>query len=205
MTSGDIEPVRRARGRPRAPGVERKVLHAALEEYTEHGWAGFTMDGVARRAGVGKSTVYLRWQDKDSLLTDAVRMRSREVAMVDTGSLVGDLSALATAIFANLADSEGWANFRMVMDSASATEKLGEFTEEVGSVHRSVIADIFAKAAERGELTRDVDPLAVTDLIYGAGVFFALGRRLESREISADDIQARVTHVLTIVLNGLLA
>ena len=53
---------------------------SALEEYTEHGWAGFTMDGVARRAGFGKSTLYLRWADKDALLTDAVRLRTRVIA-----------------------------------------------------------------------------------------------------------------------------
>src|SRR5436189_212407 len=58
MTSSE-EPTRRGRGRPRSPGAEEKILHAALEEYTEHGWAGFTMDGVARRAGFGKSTLYL--------------------------------------------------------------------------------------------------------------------------------------------------
>src|SRR3954454_7125943 len=123
MTSGDEAP-RRGRGRPRSPGAEQKILHAALEEYTEHGWAGFTMDGVARRAGFGKSTLYLRWPDKDALLTDAVRLRSRVVTEEDTGSLHGDLTALATAIFQEFADAEGWARFRMVIDTASSSQPL---------------------------------------------------------------------------------
>src|SRR3954465_3041476 len=76
MSSSEAAP-RRGRGRPRTPGAAKRTLDAALEEYGEHGWSGFTMDGVARRAGVGKSTVYLRWQDKESLLTDAVAMSRR--------------------------------------------------------------------------------------------------------------------------------
>ena len=194
---------RRGRGRPRTPGAEQKILAAALEEYGEHGWSGFTMDAVARRAGVGKSTVYLRWHDKDALLTDAVRLRSRAVAEVDTGSLRGDLTALATAIFREFADPDGWAGFRMVVDSASSPEPLGEFTREVSGVHREVIEGIFSRARERGEVTQEVAPLAVTDLIYGAGLFFNLGQRLDHRPVSEEELVARVEAVVTVVIEGL--
>lgn len=163
------------------------------------------MDAVARRAGVGKSTVYLRWHDKDALLTDAVRLRSQQVAVVDTGSLAGDLTELATSIFENISSAEGWANLRVVMDSASTTEKLGQFTEEVGTVHRTVITTIFARARTRGEVTRSLDPLAVTDVIYGAAFFFALGRRLEHKEPTKEEIDSRVADVIAVVLNGLAA
>jgi AcrR family transcriptional regulator len=202
MTSGDEAP-RRGRGRPRAPGAEQKILHAALEEYTEHGWAGFTMDGVARRAGFGKSTLYLRWPDKDALLTDAVRLRSRTVVEVDTGSLRGDLTALASAVFHEFADPEGWAGFRMVVDSASASQPLGQFTRELSGVHREVIGGIFQRARDRGELSVAVEPLALTDLIYGAGLFFTLGRRLDHEPITEEMIAARVADVIAVIINGL--
>src|SRR4051794_41814148 len=84
MAISQDEP-RRGRGRPRTPGADKRIIDAALEEYGEHGWSGFTMDGVARRAGVGKSTVYLRWQDKDSLLSEAVSTRSGELGGGGTG------------------------------------------------------------------------------------------------------------------------
>ncbi|KQW48566.1 hypothetical protein ASC77_07405 [Nocardioides sp. Root1257] len=202
MTSGDEVP-KRGRGRPRSPGAEQKILHAALEEYTEHGWAGFTMDGVARRAGFGKSTLYLRWPDKDALLTDAVRLRSRTVVEVDTGSLRGDLTGLATGVFHEFADPEGWAGFRMVVDSASASQPLGQFTREISGVHREVIGGIFRRARERGELTASVDPLAITDLIYGAGLFFTLGRRLDHDPITDEMVDARVADVIEVIIGGL--
>ncbi|WP_345522085.1 TetR/AcrR family transcriptional regulator [Nocardioides conyzicola] len=202
MTSGD-EPPRRGRGRPRSPGAEQKILHAALEEYTEHGWAGFTMDGVARRASFGKSTLYLRWPDKDALLTDAVRLRSRTVVEVDTGSLRGDLTALATAVFREFADPEGWAGFRMVVDSASASQPLGGFTREISGVHREIIGAIFARARDRGELSGEVDPVSITDLVYGAGLFFTLGRRLDHQAVTEEVLAARVADVVQVIVAGI--
>jgi AcrR family transcriptional regulator len=200
MATGDGE--RRGRGRPRAPGAEEKILHAALEEYTEHGWSGFTMDGVARRSGYGKSTLYLRWADKDALLTEAVRQRGRAVTQVDTGSLRGDLTALATGVFREFADPEGWAGFRMVIETASASKSLGSFTREVSGTHREVIESIFRRARERGEIDTDVTPLAVTDLVYGAGLFFVLGRRLDHAEVGDEELAARVDAVVEVMLHG---
>src|SRR5262245_47176042 len=124
----------RGRGRPRTPGAEKKIIDAALDEYGEHGWSGFTMDGVARRAGVGKSTVYLRWQDKDSLLTEAVGTRSSWLGAVDTGTLRGDLEALAVNLFQHFCDPAGWASLRVTVDVAGAPQRLGRFAEAVSHV-----------------------------------------------------------------------
>src|SRR4051795_2691620 len=107
MSTSQGEP-RRGRGRPRTPGAEKRIIDAALEEYGQQGWSGFTMDGVARRAGVGKSTVYLRWQDKDSLLTAAVHSSSHALGMVDTGSMRRDLEALAANMMRHFREPAGW-------------------------------------------------------------------------------------------------
>jgi len=64
---------RRGRGRPRDPDLEARALRAALEVFGEKGWVAMTIDEVAARARVGKSSIYLRWPDKTSLLTDALR------------------------------------------------------------------------------------------------------------------------------------
>ena len=201
MTVGDG--ARRGRGRPRSPGAEEKILQAALEEYTEHGWSGFTLDGVARRSGFGKSTLYLRWPDKDTLLTEAVRRRTRTVAEADTGSLRGDLTALAMGVFREFADPDGWAGFRMVVETASASQALGGFTSEVSGSHREVIEAVFRRARERGEIGARIEPFAVTDLIYGAALFFVLGRRLDHREVTEEDLSTRVEQVVEVMLGGL--
>jgi AcrR family transcriptional regulator len=80
---------------PRDPEVDRRIAQAALDLFGEAGWAGFAMEAVACRAGVGKASLYLRWNSKETLLTDAVTMRMSHVTDADTGTLRGDLTELA--------------------------------------------------------------------------------------------------------------
>lgn len=63
----------RPAGRPRAQDLEERALRAALDEFGEKGWTGLTIAGVASRARIGKSSIYLRWPDKAALLADALR------------------------------------------------------------------------------------------------------------------------------------
>src|SRR4051794_41886782 len=71
------------------------------------------METVARRAGVGKASVYLRWSTKEALLTDAVTMRLGRVTDVDTGTLAGDLVQLATQMLDVYAGEAGRAALRL--------------------------------------------------------------------------------------------
>jgi AcrR family transcriptional regulator len=63
----------RARGRPRDPQLEHRALRATLDIFSERGWTGLTLDEVATRAKVGKSSLYLRWPDREALLAAALR------------------------------------------------------------------------------------------------------------------------------------
>lgn len=63
----------RGPGRPRDPRLEARAHAAALQVFGEKGWVGLTMDEVAARARVGKSSLYLRWPDRESLLASALR------------------------------------------------------------------------------------------------------------------------------------
>ena len=196
------EPPRRGRGRPRTPGAEKRIIDAALEEYGEHGWSGFTMDGVARRAGVGKSTVYLRWQDKDSLLTDAVGTASGSLGDVDTGSLRGDLCQVSTNVFDHFLHPAGWASLRILIDTAGAPKPLGHFSERVGDVQVDNVARILERAVARGEVASGISPNAVAEFIFGAVVMQVLGVRFEGQELSPEDIDERSTAIVELVLNG---
>ncbi|MFC7493257.1 MULTISPECIES: TetR/AcrR family transcriptional regulator [unclassified Nocardioides] len=201
MTSG--EGARRGRGRPRRPDAEDKILAAVLDEYGEHGWSGFTMDGVARRAGVGKSTVYLRWPDKDSLLTEAVTHRGLELTAVDTGSLEGDLVQLATNLLRHFHTPPGWASLRVTFDAASAPERLGSFAEAISEVHERQTHLACRRAIERGEMRADVPAGAVVEAIYGSAIVNALSERLQGRSDSTDVIEAHARQIAALVLRGI--
>lgn len=195
----------RGRGRPRTPGAEDKILEAALAEYGEHGWAGFTMDAVARRAGVGKSTVYLRWHDKDALLTEAVTTRGMQLTTVDTGNLRDDLTVLAGNLLRHFHSAGGWAAIRVTFDVASSHERLGAFSQAVTNVHGRQVEHICQRAKERGEMAEDVWPGVVTEAIYGAAIINSLAERLEGREDDDAFIDKRASWIVDLIIRDITA
>ncbi|GAB2471660.1 TetR/AcrR family transcriptional regulator [Jatrophihabitans fulvus] len=60
------------RGRPRDEAIDAAVLAASLDELREHGYGAFSMERVAQRAGVAKTTVYRRWPNAQDLAVDAI-------------------------------------------------------------------------------------------------------------------------------------
>src|SRR6266508_2329970 len=93
------EPARARRGRPRDPSVDAAIRAATMDLLGEVGYAQLTMDQVAARAKVSKSSLYLRWPNKVALVADALQHRARAVPEVpDTGSLPGDMRAFLGAL-----------------------------------------------------------------------------------------------------------
>lgn len=77
-------PARRGPGRPRDPELADRVFEVVLDLYGRQGWAGLTIGAVASQARVGRSSLYLRWPDKESLLTAA--LEDREVTFSEVAA-----------------------------------------------------------------------------------------------------------------------
>lgn len=82
-------------GRPVDPTLDSRILQATLAILSKEGYFGLTLDSVAKRTGIPKSTIYRRWRSKGQLFAQAVS-GSLEFgnSFIDTGSVVGDLSAI---------------------------------------------------------------------------------------------------------------
>src|SRR5438094_8033869 len=73
--------------------IRQAVLDAAFAELGEKGYGGLSIEAVAQRSGVAKTTVYRRWPTRNELVADALDSRSdRYEPVPDTGSLRGDLT-----------------------------------------------------------------------------------------------------------------
>ena len=77
-TGGAREPTGSRRGRPRRADVEARALAAAVELIAERGYAGTTLDEIARRTGLAKTTLYRRWDSKGELAVAALAARLGE-------------------------------------------------------------------------------------------------------------------------------
>lgn len=208
MMSGDTsrqpaqpaQAARRGRGRPRRVGADERIIEAALIEYGEGGWAGFTIDRVARRARVGKSTVYLRWPDKEALLADAMRASDATTGLpADTGSLRGDLFELTRMLLRRFREPAGWASYRVALDAAGTNNELGLYPKDVRDeyVHRA--EQIFERARVRGDLELTGSPITMITMLHGTAIHHLLALRLEGIEITderVDKIARNITGLL---------
>ena len=93
------------------------MLQAALEVLDDDGLPGFTMEAVARRAGASKATLYRRWPTKERLITAALTMRIPPPETFDTGTLRGDLLAVARHTLQTALDGSGLTEIRLALES----------------------------------------------------------------------------------------
>jgi AcrR family transcriptional regulator len=163
----DLAPASRSRGRPRSAGLDEAILQAAMEEYSERGFNGMTVDGVAARAGVGKAAIYRRHPSKLALVRDAMYLSSEHKPTPDTGTLVGDLRGLLQNLDRLVHDPVlGPALRHMTADSGSDAA-LQAVHDEFLQHRRAGCKLVFQRAVDRGELRRDIDLELATDVLTG--------------------------------------
>ncbi len=81
-------------GRPRSAEADQAIARATLEELAAVGFEALSIEAVAARAKVGKTTIYRRWPSKDELVMAAIRTIHAQVPVIETGNLQADLLAL---------------------------------------------------------------------------------------------------------------
>ncbi|MEU6371568.1 TetR/AcrR family transcriptional regulator [Streptomyces sp. NPDC046909] len=168
-------PARPGRGRRADPDIEPRVLSTTIEVYAEVGWAGFTMDMVARRSGVGKAALYRRWPTKEKLILAALASRLRkEPKFFDTGSLRGDLLLVATMMLEEYFGSEGLLQVRAMIEAKLYPDLFGHAVEDLDRQGTQVGREIVLRAVERGELPRDTSPALILDAVAGTIIHHVL-------------------------------
>ncbi|WP_431035789.1 TetR/AcrR family transcriptional regulator [Streptomyces sp. P6-2-1] len=143
-----------AERRRRGAALERALLDAAWEELSAHGYAGFTMDAVVRRAGTSPPVLYRRWPDRDTLVRAALThaLEGAHLDVPDTGSLRGDLLTLMRTI------NETRVRLITVMNAhlAGYYQETGTNPAHLLTEAREANSDvIWERALARGETTED--------------------------------------------------
>ncbi len=162
----------RGRGRPRDPKVDEAILGATVAVLRERGWSGTTIEEVAARAGVGKTSIYRRYSSKVALVADAAT-RAREIVFpsFDTGSAAGDLMAFVLGSLRRLLGSVWQDVLPGVLAEAAEDPDVREVVKEAWSWRRASIGAIVARGIERGEIQPGTDPEHVLDMVDGPLLF----------------------------------
>ena len=152
----------------RAARVRADVLAATTELLNTVGYERMSIEDVAARAGVHKTTVYRRWTSKAELVADAVRISSEQaVPMTDTGSLLGDLQALGRNVVANIGSASGSLLGRSIVAASTSSEELTAVLNSFWADRLAISEVIVDRAIQRGELPAGTDANLIIEAVVG--------------------------------------
>jgi AcrR family transcriptional regulator len=184
--AGAEEAPARGRGRPRSEKAEQAILAATLKMIGEHGVAGTTIEGVAAEAGVGKTTIYRRWETKTELIVAAVsQLAPPAIEFPDTGSLASDMKLLADLQRQRLAGT-GLLTVapRVLAESLNDPELHKGFLDTVITPLRGLIRSLIERGIERGELRADLEIEPLVDILHALPIYRILMSRGDPASIA---------------------
>jgi AcrR family transcriptional regulator len=136
----------------RSARVAAEVHQAVTDLISERGYGKFTVGDVSARAGVADSSIYRRWGNLETLLTDVAlaRLNTRS-PMPDTGSLAGDLRTYAAAVAREITGPEGLALVRLAVALSSTGPQGLQARDDIRDERTRQLQSMLDRARERGE------------------------------------------------------
>ena len=143
----------RARPGGRTARTRSAVFGATLSELVQRGYDGTSVEGIAERAGVHKTTVYRRWGSKSRLVAEALEDAAESrIGAPDTGDLEQDLRLLARAVQRTISSPEGVAAVHVLISGARSSSEAGQLVQRFWSTRLSQIGPVVKRAIDRGEI-----------------------------------------------------
>ncbi len=177
--------------------MERDVRAAVSAELAEHGWRGVSVERVAARAGVARTTIYRRYGSAEGLLLLMMGDIYARVPVADTGSLREDLIALMRGVERVWRAPEHAAYLAAIIAATHVDPGLARAYAEQFAQRRNATSMIVIRAKERGELHADSDGDLLLDLLAGIAAQRVLLRQMPlGRQLA--------THVVDALLVGFL-
>jgi len=158
------------RGRPRYPQVDKAILQATLRLLATKGYARMTMDDIAAEAGIGKPTIYLRYNGKIDVATAALAHINLQKAPPTTADSKNDLIAqlrLHQDIMAELATSMQMIA-TLLAEEHHTPQLLALFRQQVITPQRQLIRHVLAQGVQLGHIRADLDLDIAVELLLGA-------------------------------------
>lgn len=145
------------------------IRAAVFEELAAVGFARMSIEGIARRAGVGKTAVYRRWRSKLHLVLDVVSaVAAAGMPTPDTGSLSGDVRMLLEVAARALRHPMASQIIPdLLAEAARSPELAGALKAALHDSQEGVAAAMVARAVERGEIPAGADGRLALDLLTG--------------------------------------
>jgi AcrR family transcriptional regulator len=182
------------RGRPRDGTLDERILEQLVVLLGSRGYAGLSLDELAVRSGVAKSTILRRWPSKAAVAAAGVeRLALQTVDLPDSGTLYGDLHALLHGARETFARGRGQFVARLLREAGHHPE-ITDLLDAILHTRRQGYRRVLARAIARGELDPSVDQELFIDMLIGP----LWTRLLITRDpVTREYVDANVQAVLT--------
>ena len=158
---------KRGRGRPRREGADEEILTAARDLLRERKYRDFSVDEIAARTGVAKTTIYRRWPSKGALVAATVEpLAAADLEETDTGSLKSDLTILLRRFCETLSGELGPVVAALIGEAQTDSE-LQQILRKVLTPRRKLFHDALDRAVKRGELAANTNHELFVDMLRG--------------------------------------
>jgi AcrR family transcriptional regulator len=135
------------------------VFAATLSELVASGYTQASIEAIADRAGVHKTTVYRRWRTKDQLIAEALADAAVTRSPVDdTGDIDADIRSLARTVVATLTSREGVATVRAIVAESPGSPELREVMRQFWSSRLAHVGPMIDSAIDRRQLPNATSP-----------------------------------------------
>ena len=176
-----------ARPGGRTARIAESVFAAAIAELADRAYADISVESIAARAGVHKTTVYRRWGSKPELIRQALAgAAGTHIQVPDTGRADTDARMLARAVQAILAAPQGAAITTALIVGGLSSPEIAELMRQFWAGRLAAIEVIVARAVGRGELPPGTDPAAFMHAVSAPLYFRLLVTREPITEPDAD-------------------
>ncbi|MFF4417272.1 TetR/AcrR family transcriptional regulator [Streptosporangium sp. NPDC001559] len=198
MTTTDETQAARPAGRPRSARAEKAIIEATLDLISESSGLGeLSIEAIAARAGVGKTTIYRRWSNKEDLLVDALAALKAPLPALAGRSLREDLVACAEVFLQETRNARS----RCVMNIAmNETERHPRLVQRIHQAtiapRRAVLTALLQRGIATGELRADLDvPVSIASLI-GTVVWYVRGFGPDQEDLPEGTAERVIDHLL---------
>lgn len=163
------------------------VLDATLVELVSEGYDRMSVEDIAARAGVHKTTIYRRWRTKEKLMAEALQEAAQSrIEVPDTGNIDDDLRILARAVQATLSSREGMATVRALVLGARDSPEVNQIARRFWAGRLKQVRPIVECAVQRGQLPRKTSASRVIEYVSAPLYYRLLITAEPLTEASAD-------------------
>ena len=178
----------------RSQRARQAVLDATADLVADVGVERTTIDEIASRSGVAKTTIYRHFSSKQALVVEAVHACTHIPVVTDSGSLRDDLISCFSGTTKASYDGRLGDMMLSLMDAAQRDPELGRLVRAQTDQRRRFATEVIERAVSRGDLPADVDVDLLVTLVAGPLVYTKLVRR---QRVTDELVAAVVDSVLS--------